>query len=52
MTDVVERLLALYRDERVGDESLGAFFRRVPPAAATEALKDLADLQPERHRGR
>ena len=28
------------------DEDLGAFFRRVPPAAATEALKDLALLLP------
>ena len=27
-------------------ESLGAFFRRVGPAAVTEALKDLAELAP------
>ena len=32
--------------ERQGEEDLGAFFRRVPPAAATERLKDLALLLP------
>mgnify|MGYP003346887365 FL=1 len=29
------------------DEPLGAFFRRLPPARATAALADLAELQPE-----
>ena len=48
LTTAVERLLALYRDEREGPaESLGAFFRRIAPARATEVLADLAELQPE-----
>ena len=46
LTDAVDRLLALYRDHREGDEELGAFFRRVPPSMATDALKDLAQLLP------
>ena len=46
LTDAVDRLLNLYRDNRQGDEELGAFFRRVPPAMSTEALKDLATLLP------
>ena len=47
MTDVLDRLLALYRDQRHNaDENLGAFFRRIPPAVATDALKDLAQLLP------
>jgi sulfite reductase (NADPH) hemoprotein beta-component len=47
LTDALDRLLALYRDKRESaDEPLGAFFRRVPPALATEALKDLAELLP------
>ena len=46
LTDAVDRLLALYRDQRQGDEELGAFFRRVPPSLATDALKDLAQLLP------
>ena len=47
LTDAVDRLLALYRDQRESPaEDLGAFFRRVPHAAATEALKDLAQLLP------
>jgi len=46
LTDVVDRLLDLYRDGRQGDENLGAFFRRIPPATVTEALKDLALLLP------
>jgi sulfite reductase (NADPH) hemoprotein beta-component len=44
--DAVDRLLALYRDKREGEEELGAFFRRVPPAMATDVLKDLAQLLP------
>jgi sulfite reductase (NADPH) hemoprotein beta-component len=46
LTDAVDRLVGLYSAQRRGDESLGAFFRRIPPAAATEALKDLAELKP------
>jgi len=46
LTDAVDRLLALYRDHRDGDEELGAFFRRVPPSMSTDALKDLAQLLP------
>jgi sulfite reductase (NADPH) hemoprotein beta-component len=46
LADTLDRLLQLYRDHRQGEEELGAFFRRVPPALATEALKDLAQLLP------
>jgi sulfite reductase (NADPH) hemoprotein beta-component len=46
LTDAVDRLLALYREHREGDEELGAFFRRVPPSMSTDALKDLAQLLP------
>jgi len=46
LVEATDRLLALYRDRREGEEELGAFFRRVPPALATEALKDLAQLLP------
>ena len=46
LTDAVDRLLALYRDHHEGEEELGAFFRRVPPSMATDALKDLAQLLP------
>ena len=47
LTDAVDRLLGLYRDRRESaSEPLDAFFRRVPPAIATEALKDLAELLP------
>jgi sulfite reductase (NADPH) hemoprotein beta-component len=46
LTDAVDRLLGLYRDHREGNEELGAFFRRVPPSMATDALKDLAQLLP------
>ena len=47
LTDALDRLVGLYRQQREGDESLGAFFRRLPPAAATDALKDLAELRVE-----
>jgi sulfite reductase beta subunit-like hemoprotein len=47
LTDALDRLLALYREKREGEEELGAFFRRVPPALATEALKGLAQLLPD-----
>jgi sulfite reductase (NADPH) hemoprotein beta-component len=46
LTQAVDRLLTLYKEQRQGDEELGAFFRRVPPAMATDALKDLASLLP------
>jgi len=46
LTDALDRLLGLYRDQRQPEEDLGGFFRRVPPAAATEVLKDLALLLP------
>ncbi len=46
LTDALDRLLGLYRDHRQGEEELGAFFRRVPPSMATDALKDLAMLLP------
>ena len=47
LTDAIDRLLELYRAQRQGDENLGAFFRRIQPATATAALKDLAELQPD-----
>jgi sulfite reductase beta subunit-like hemoprotein len=46
LTDALDRLIGLYRQDRVGEESLGAFFRRVGPDAATNVLKDLADVVP------
>ena len=46
LTDALDRLLDLYRTSRQESEDLGAFFRRIPPSAATEALKDLAQLLP------
>jgi sulfite reductase (NADPH) hemoprotein beta-component len=46
LTDALDRLLDLYRSNREGNEELGAFFRRVPPTMATDALKDLAQLLP------
>ena len=46
LTDALDRLLGLYRDQRQGDENLGAFFRRIQPAVATEALKDLGQMLP------
>ncbi|OFW16186.1 MAG: nitrite reductase [Acidobacteria bacterium RIFCSPLOWO2_12_FULL_67_14] len=49
LTDAVDRLVALYREQRDSEqEPLGAFFRRLDPAAVTEALRDLADLSPDR----
>ena len=38
--------MTLYQERREPAESLGAFFRRLPPAVATDALRDLAELQP------
>ena len=47
LTTAVERLLTLYKDRRDDGESLGAFFRRVTPETATNALKDLARMLPD-----
>jgi sulfite reductase (NADPH) hemoprotein beta-component len=47
LTDALDRLVGLYRERREEGESLGAFFRRLPPAVATETLKDLAELRAE-----
>jgi hypothetical protein len=46
LTVAIDRLLTLYQERRAPGESLGAFFRRVPPGIATAALQDLAELQP------
>ena len=46
LVDATDRLLDLYLAQRQGEENLGAFFRRVPPAVPTEALKDLTLLMP------
>jgi hypothetical protein len=46
LTEALDRLLGLYKDQRQPEEDLGAFFRRIPPATATDALKDLAQLLP------
>jgi sulfite reductase beta subunit-like hemoprotein len=47
LTDALDRLVGLYRERHEDGESLGAFFRRLPPAVATDALKDLAELRAE-----
>ena len=44
LTAAIDRLLTLYQERRTPGESLGAFFRRVPAAIATDALKDLAEM--------
>ena len=46
LTTALERLVVLYKEQRNENEEMGAFFRRVPPAVATEALKDLAVILP------
>jgi sulfite reductase beta subunit-like hemoprotein len=46
VTTALDRLLELYKEQRIGDEDLGAFFRRIPAATATAKLKDLADMLP------
>jgi sulfite reductase (NADPH) hemoprotein beta-component len=46
MTDAVDRLIELYREQRTSEEEdLGAFFRRIAPAVASERLADLADIR-------
>jgi sulfite reductase (NADPH) hemoprotein beta-component len=47
LTDAIDRLLTLYQDRRNPDESLGAFYRRVPPESVTLALRDLAEMLPD-----
>ena len=46
LAEATDRLLALYREQHQEGEELGAFFRRIPPATATAALNDLAQLLP------
>ncbi len=38
--------MTLYKEHREPSESLGAFYRRVPPETVTAALKDLAQVLP------
>ena len=47
MTQVVDRLLGLYRDEKQGDEKPEAFFRRVEAAKVKALLLDLETMTPE-----
>jgi sulfite reductase (NADPH) hemoprotein beta-component len=44
LTAAVDRLLTLYQERRTPGESLGAFFRRLPVAIVTDALRDLAEV--------
>lgn len=46
LTEATDRLLNLYGEQKQDGEELGAFFRRIPPATATAALSDLAQLLP------
>jgi sulfite reductase beta subunit-like hemoprotein len=46
LTAAIDRLLRLYQDRRAPNESLGAFYRRIPATLATDALADLAQLLP------
>jgi sulfite reductase (NADPH) hemoprotein beta-component len=48
ITEAVDRLIALYREQRSSEsEDLGVFYRRIAPAVATERLKDLVELKTE-----
>jgi sulfite reductase beta subunit-like hemoprotein len=47
MTEVVDRLVHLYRAEHSGNESATAFFQRVDVAAIKTALADLERLEPQ-----
>lgn len=47
VADVVERLIALYREERANGETAAAFFRRVDLQRAKAVLADLEALTPE-----
>jgi sulfite reductase (NADPH) hemoprotein beta-component len=51
LTAAIDRLLTLYQERRDPGESLGAFFRRVPAAIATDALKDLAEFRQDQATG-
>jgi sulfite reductase (NADPH) hemoprotein beta-component len=45
IAEAAGRLVELYREQRESDtEDLGAFYRRIAPAVATERLKDLVEL--------
>jgi len=45
--DALERLIQMYQDQRVGDESAVAFFRRIETAAVKSKLADLEQLTPD-----
>jgi sulfite reductase (NADPH) hemoprotein beta-component len=47
ITDVVERLIAMYQREKAADESAPAFFQRVDLSHVTLELQDLQRLTPE-----
>jgi len=47
VADAVERLIALYREERANGETAAAFFRRVDLQRARAVLADLEALAPE-----
>jgi sulfite reductase beta subunit-like hemoprotein len=46
LTGALDRLMALYQEQREPNEPLGAFYRRVPAETVTAALKDLAQMLP------
>jgi sulfite reductase (NADPH) hemoprotein beta-component len=46
LTTAIDRLLTLYKERREPDESLGAFYRRVPGETVTLLLKDIAQMLP------
>ncbi len=45
--DALERLIQMYQDQRGGDESAVAFFRRIETAAVKSKLADLEQLTPD-----
>jgi sulfite reductase beta subunit-like hemoprotein len=45
--DALDRLVGMYQEQRAGDESPLAFFRRVDVAAVKAALADLEQITPE-----
>jgi sulfite reductase (NADPH) hemoprotein beta-component len=47
LTDTVDRLLALYRDERAEGEAPATFFRRVDAGRVKALLADLETMRPE-----
>ena len=45
IAEAAGRLVELYREQRHSEsEELGAFYRRITPAVASERLKDLVEL--------